>query len=159
MRIVVAALVLAASVARADPELGTSTKAGHAWWNDRVLAVTPIIGHSRGGPYVAGWAAGADGKPIDHARFYELVGHPELAHTVVVRRTLGVAAILAGTALGIVGARDLAHHRDGGIAWYGAGLAIGFTGIYVTVSADSTSADQAKQFADDTVVIGARGRF
>jgi hypothetical protein len=159
-RLAVAALALVASAARADPgELGASSR-GRAWWDDRVLAVTPIKGHSRGGSYIAGWAAGADGRPIDHARFYELVGHPELARAIAVRRTLGVAAMLAGGVLGVVGARDMARDHGIGAALYGAGLATSFTGIYVALTADPISADQAQQLADDTsVVIGARGRF
>jgi hypothetical protein len=158
-RIAVAALGLVASAARADPgELGRSSR-GRPSWDDHLLAVTPIWGHGRGGAYISGWAAGADGKPIDHARFYELVGHPELAREIVVRRTLGVAAILAGTVLGVIGLRDLRRDREIGGALYGAGIATSFTGVYVALTADPISADQAAQLAADTVVVGARGRF
>jgi hypothetical protein len=43
---------------------------------------------------------------------------------------------------------------------YATGLATSFTGVYVALTADPISADQAKELAGDTsVVIGTRGRF
>ena len=156
-------VLLVASTVRADPELGTSTR-GVTRWSSSGLEVTPVFAQwrGRGRVFVYQWDATLDGVDVDHARFYELVGRPDLARRITYRRLAGALTIAAGLATMGLGVDLLAHGHPGWAApaWLGGGV-IGFAGAYVEIEADPTSASEAQELAAEHghFMLGYGGKF
>jgi hypothetical protein len=151
----------ARAIADPDRPLGMSSR-GITRWNDPDLEVTPSYTLYKGHVWIA-WDASVDGVPIDHARFYELVGRPDLERRKVVRRSLGVVAVVAGAAVSALGAH---WFLDGRVA---AGVPVVFAGalgamtstIFLVAEADTVSAAEAQQLVDNSrrFSLGLGGRF
>jgi len=148
-----AVVLLAAGTAHAEPELGRSTR-GRAYWDEPSLTITPILAMSRGGrTYEYDWQASADGVTIDHDRFYELVGCPDLARAAKLRRALGIAAIVGGAAVAAFGAHEVLDGHGWGLLPYFGGFGGALAGAYFALSPDPMSANDAR------VLVGVGGRF
>jgi hypothetical protein len=149
--------------AAADPggELGRSAKA-RVWWDDAPAPeVTPIWAVSRHGHlFVYEWEASIDGIPIDHDRFYELVGRQDLARRAKLHRALGVLAIVGGVAAAAFGTRGVLEDHPSGFALLFGGTLVSFAGAYLVLAPDPTSASEAQQLASDRrVVVGLGTKF
>ncbi len=148
-----ALVLVAASSAHAEPELGRSTR-GRAYWDEPSLQVTPILATSRHGhTFEYDWQASADGVVIDHDRFYELVGRPDLARAAKLRRVLGIAALVGGAAVAALGAYEVLDGHGWGLLPYFGGFGGALAGAYLVLSPDPTSASEAR------VLVGVGGKF
>ena len=144
MKRTIAALLVFAGTVQADPdfELGQSHKRGP--WRDpnpqSGLQLVPVVGKYGG---TAGWEPELYGFPMEHERFYELVGRPELARRYELRRDLGALAIVAGIATAVAGAFVFPHDHDAGYAMVGGAFVIGNVGAYFVSQPDPIDLPQA----------------
>jgi hypothetical protein len=157
-------LALTSGIAAADPSLplGESSR-GRAWWDESSsLTVTPIWAVNRAGhSFVYEWEASLGGVSIDHARFYELVGRPDLSRTMTLRRGLGALALAGGITAGALGMDYFIRGHDPGIALLAGGVLTSYVGLYFVLTPDPVSATEAKQLVDSHrgVAVGFAGRF
>jgi hypothetical protein len=156
-------LVLASHSAAAEPPLGQSSRMGRAWWDDSsALVVTPVwVADRHGHPFVYDWEVTLGSVEIDHDRFYELVGRPDLVRAAQLRIGLGALAIVGGIAAGVLGTKlVVADGHMAGLALLGGGMASVFTGAYLVLEPDPISASEAQQLASDrAVLVGYGGSF
>jgi hypothetical protein len=163
MRAVVVCLVAAVRAAAADPgELGESSRGRSSWSGSSALEVAPVIVLDRHGhPFEYDWNAEVEGIAIDHDRFYELVGRPDLARNAKIRRALGILTIAGGIAASALGVREVMRdHPAYGVPLYFAGAGVAFAGTYLALEPDPTSASEAQQLASQRpVVVGLGANF
>jgi hypothetical protein len=154
MHRVAVVLALTGSIAFADVPLGGNETPG--------LTVTPIWAVNRSGrSFAYDWEASLDGVEIDHARFYELVGRPDLSRTITVRRSLGVLALAGGVAAGALGMDTFIRGHGYGVGILAGGVLTSYVGLYFVITSDPVSAYEAKQLVENRrgVVLGYAGRF